>query len=225
MPELKDEFLSLVAHEMKTPLTAILGGLQLLAATHEQMTPAERERRVHSLMCEAAILKRLVNDVLDYSRLQREEFQIVREALRLDRCLRWVVDSFRKGCASHRVEFYGDTPVIVEGDRERLEQVVVNLLANATKYSPVGTSVTVTVSRQGNEAWISVRDEGAGIDEPDLSRLFRQRFRASRTAHHPGMGLGLYISNQIVKAHGGTIDVESKPGAGSVFTVRLPAIG
>jgi two-component system, sensor histidine kinase len=166
----------------------------------------------------------LVTDLLDASRLELGRLALQRAPLEVGHLVAEVVDQFR-----HAFErpFCLEVPrerVWVQGDRDRLEQVLVNLLENAHKYSPAGEPITVEVEAGGGEARLRVRDRGIGIPQADQARLFQRFYRAGNVSHRHfgGLGLGLFISHSIARLHGGSLEVASTEGEGSCFTLGLP---
>jgi signal transduction histidine kinase/GAF domain-containing protein len=225
----REEFLAQASHELRTPLTSLLAYLQL-AARRLAADPdaAERLREtVESATAQAQRLRELVNDLLDASRIRQGRLELRREPVDLVALVRRVVTEHWEAGPRRRHTFHITAPtisVLGEWDTERLRQVFANLIGNAIKYSPRGGSIWVGIEARGEEAVVWVRDEGIGIPEEDLPRLFRPFGRVEQAAARniPGFGLGLYISRDIVERHGGRITVESTPGAGSTFTVILP---
>ncbi|MCY1017270.1 GAF domain-containing protein [Pyxidicoccus sp. MSG2] len=221
---LRDEFLSVASHELKTPLTSLklqhgLIGRALGAESHEKVGP-----RLSTAMRQVHRLTALVDSLLDVSRISLGRLALEPAEVDLGQAVRDAVDRMEEvfaqaGC-SVRVEVSGPLPG--RWDSLRLDQVLVNLLTNAAKYG-AGRPVVVEAAPEGaGEVRLSVRDEGIGIAAEDLARVFGRFERAVSERHYGGLGLGLYISRQIVDAMGGRIEVESRPGSGSIFTVRLP---
>lgn len=221
---LRDEFLSVASHELKTPLTSLklqhgLIDRALGAESREKVSP-----RLSTAMRQVHRLTALVDSLLDVSRISLGRLALEPADVDLGQAVRDAVDRMEEvfsqaGC-SVRVDVPGPLPG--RWDSLRLDQVLVNLLTNAAKYG-AGRPVVVEASPEGDEAVrLSVRDEGIGIAAEDLARVFGRFERAVSERHYGGLGLGLYISRQIVDAMGGHIEVESRPGAGSIFTVRLP---
>lgn len=224
---LRDAFLSVAAHELKTPLTALIGQAQLLRRRLSQAGTLEEanERSIAIVVDQAQRLNQLINDLLDGARLDSGQLLVTRSPLDLGRLLRRVVDEQRQGLVRHSIDVeIGGEPLIVAGDNTRLEQVLQNLLSNAVKYSPNGGSILVRAYAAGGCAVLSVRDQGIGIDPEAIPRLFERFYRApsAERAGVGGVGVGLYVVREIVRQHGGTIDVESANSAGSIFTVTLP---
>ncbi|OJH37819.1 ATP-binding protein [Cystobacter ferrugineus] len=225
---LRDEFLAVASHELKTPLTPLRLQLQGLRRVVESLggRSVDPERVLRAArICEAQVrkLSGLVNDLLDVSRMAQGRLLLRLEQVDLVTIARDVLAQFsdeasRAGCA---VELWAGAPVVGQWDRVRLEQVVINLLTNALKYG-AGRPVHVRVWVEGGVARLSVRDEGIGIAPEHRSRIFGKFERAVSERHYGGLGLGLHITQQIVQAFGGSIRVESEPGRGSTFTVELP---
>jgi signal transduction histidine kinase len=225
--ELRDTFLTIAAHELKTPMTTILGYAQLLSrqVEHSLGPRAEAVRRA-ALKIEDRTrhLARLVEQVLDVSRLVASRMQLNRDDTDLVKMMKTLVADFAVRHATH--EFSVHVPqarLLALVDPMRLEQVMANLLDNAVRYSPVGGPIDVTVERGPQESIVlSVRDWGLGIPEEHRTQIFERFHRAHELASRSGMGLGLHISREIVLLHGGEITAAFPPDGGSHFTVRLP---
>jgi signal transduction histidine kinase len=223
----KDKFLSIVSHELKTPLTSLKGMTQLL---RRQIGRAEASEVVGVGLAdmERSIrrMEVLVNDLLDSSLIETNMFVLHRKRCNLVELCRHLIDEYTAGTGpSLAFEIPGD-PIEVEVDVNRISQVIINLLSNARKYSPKGSPITMTLQQAGYETMFSVRDMGVGIPEEMLPHIFDQFYRVPsvevQNGPHVGLGLGLYISRKIVERHGGHIDVQSVPNQGSTFTVVLP---
>lgn len=236
----KTEFLSLISHELKTPLTSIKGSAQIMkrrilkAYSAGQLTdPVQdlaRQADIRSLglvIGQVDRLTRLVDDLLDISRLQGGRFELFPTTADLVRVVRGMVDSLRPTSPAHRLLL--DAPPLLPGvfDPLRVEQVLTNLISNAIKYSPSDTEIRVQVRQEGETAVVCVADQGPGLSAAEQERIFERYFRAEAGRRDPssGVGLGLYISRELVEYHGGTIWVESAPGAGATFCFRLPLDG
>lgn len=209
----------MASHELKTPVTSIKIFADLALRRPEAVKPDFLERVVR----QADQLVRLVNDLLEVSRLGLGRMPMRLEPLDLaelvgEVCRRYVSEAGSPECS---LEEAGRLPV--EADPVRLEQVLINLLDNAFKYSPQGGRVQVKVSRTDGAALVEVRDEGIGIEPEHLPHVFERFYKPTRQqAVYAGLGVGLYISKQIVEHHGGRIWVESQLGEGSSFFVELP---
>lgn len=227
--QLKDEFVSVAAHELRTPLTAIKGYTELLERRlgRDEGRDEGRARERQSLAVirrQTERLARLVNEMLDVSRIEAGQLQLNRESFDLSALAEETMNSVRISDDVHA--FVLDAPSGVEAfaDTARIEQVLINLITNAATYSPQGGTITVHVRAESDHATVSVRDEGIGIAPEEVSHLFARFYRSPQAGamRSGGMGLGLYISREIIQRHGGTITVESTPGVGSTFTFTLP---
>lgn len=224
--EARDAFLSIASHELKTPLTALLGYAYVLE-TADPAVPEGIERyhrAVDVIKRQSRRLNELIENMLDLSRFQQGQFTVARAPIDLAQLLRRVVDELRPTLTIHQLALTGvDEPLAIEGDEVRLEQVFHNLLGNAVKYSPRGGPLSVAVSRDGESVRVAVTDRGIGIPQAAMERLFTPFFRAGNIGDgFSGFGIGLYIVKQIVERHDGTIDVSSREGIGSTFAVTLP---
>jgi PAS domain S-box-containing protein len=225
--QVRDSFLSIAAHELKTPLAALLGNTQLLKRRIQSgATINERHLRpVQVIADQASRLHKLILTLLDLSRIQTGQLVIEQVPVDLSTLVRRVVNEVQPTHEQHTIICTApDQPLIVHGDALRLEQVVQNLIANAIKYSPDGGPVTVEVARQHTTVCVAVTDRGIGIPESELPQLFELFYRASNTADRfvSGMGIGLAVIKEIVTLHGGMVHVHSVEGSGSTFTVNLP---
>jgi signal transduction histidine kinase len=218
MTRLKDDFLSVVAHDVRTPLTTILLNAELLEQTMDGGSP--NARRAGSLRTEALRLKQLVEDYLDVVRAD-EARAARREPADLVALVREAIDGMGEDVG--RVSVGGDASVGGGYDGPRIHQLTQNLVSNALKYSEPGDPVEVTVRADGADAIIDVTDHGIGIPDDDQAMLFERFHRGQNTddRRYGGLGLGLYICKQIAEEHGGSVSVTSRLGEGSTFSVRL----
>jgi signal transduction histidine kinase/FixJ family two-component response regulator len=222
----RDEFLSIASHELKTPLTSLQAHVQMLlrGVQKGQLPAAEQlEKRLERAEQASKRLVQLINGLLDVSRISAGRLELEPERVELVEVVREVAARFgpelaEAGCV---LQLIADSPTVGNWDRFRVEQVLNNLLSNAVKYGP-GRPIQVRVEAEEGTARLAVRDFGIGIAPEQIERIFARFERAVPARNYGGLGLGLYIVRQIVEAHGGTIQVESQPGAGSTFTVELP---
>jgi signal transduction histidine kinase len=212
-------FLAAVAHDLRNPLAALKTTIQAL----ERKPSSATSGRLDLLDRQVDRLARMVNDLLDATRIEAGELQIEPEPLDLREMARTMVDLHAETTTTHRIELrLPASPVPVTADPLRLEQVVGNLITNAIKYSPQGGLVEVAVGVVDGAAELSVADRGVGIPADEIEDLFLPFRRHASTAAAPGVGLGLSIARRIVHAHHGRIDVDSKLDEGTTFRVRLP---
>jgi signal transduction histidine kinase len=224
----RDDLLAVAAHELKTPLTTVIGYTQTLQlrAAREAHTRRDQDT-LRVIAAQARRLQTLIDSVLDLARLHNGQMQIAKQVFDLAALARQAVANARLTAARHRLEFRGpDAPVVIVGDSVRLEQVLQNLLDNAVKYSPADGVITVCVEQGNAKAVLTVSDQGIGIPEAARAHLFERFFRASNLDRRrvQGTGIGLSIVSEIVALHGGVVEVDSAEGQGSTFTVRLPLL-
>ncbi|MBG6184650.1 signal transduction histidine kinase [Arthrobacter sp. CAN_A214] len=221
----KDDFLSNVSHEFRTPLTSILGYLELTMESGESL-PAAVQGYMEVARRNALRLEQLVEDLLA---INAGTFEVRREQCDVGRILSDAASSVRVKAQRAGVEVVNSSPpgLIAVADPGRLAQAVDNLISNAVKYNRRGGTITLQAVTDGDCLRVEVIDTGIGIDAADLSQVFDRFFRSPsvRTSTVPGVGLGLLITKTIVIEHGGTISVTSEPGVGSTFTIRLPQDG
>lgn len=227
--QIRETFLSVVAHELKTPLTSLLGQAQLLERRLAQagLLTEPNERSLHVVVGQARRLSHLIGDLLDGAHLETGQLALDLRPLDLGKLVAQVIDEAQPMTLGHTlVSTIEPDGLIVQGDVVRLEQVVQNLIGNAVKYSPRGTTIRVRASRDEGFARLSVADEGIGIPSEELPRLFERFYRVERpeTRSVSGVGVGLFVVRELVRLHGGTVEVQSTVGAGSTFTVSLPLV-
>ncbi|MET0404610.1 MAG: ATP-binding protein [Cystobacter sp.] len=220
----RDDFLTIASHELKTPLTPLslrLAGLERRMERHEPVDPTLlRHARQHLMR-----LTSLINDLLDASRIESGRLALQLSPTRMDTLVERALSSMDSERGEHRIDYsHPEEPVRIRGDSLRLEQVIANLLENALKYSPGTSTVRVILEVRGDFALLIVSDEGIGIPKDQQEQLFERYFRARNVSisSYGGLGLGLYISRDIVERHGGRIWVESEVGQGATFYVALP---
>ena len=220
--QLKNEFISSVSHELRTPLTSIKGWTETLARVDDPSDP-HYQRGLRIIMSETDRLYMMVEELLDFSRMQNGGLSLTLERLDLGAELEDVLLMMGQRAENEKIRFSftePDAPCIVSGDRNRLRQVFVNLLDNALKYSPSGGEIRVQLRREENWAVAEIQDEGPGISPEDLEHI-KVKFYKGRGAVR-GSGIGLAVVDEIVAAHEGRFDVESEYGNGTLVRVRLP---
>lgn len=228
LDQMKDEFISIAAHELRTPLTAIKGYAELLDRRLTLQGGRESDRKSLAVIRKQTDrLSGLVNEMLDTSRIEAGRLQLNSEPFDLATLVGEVMNNIRVSSETPVLTLTAEAGIEVFGDTARIEQVLINLISNAITYSPEGGEVGIRVWAAGGNGLVSVHDQGVGIAREEVAHIFDRFYRAPKAGvmRSGGMGLGLYISREIVSRHGGTIQVESVEGAGSTFTVTLPRAG
>ncbi|HEX4716450.1 MAG TPA: PAS domain-containing sensor histidine kinase [Ktedonobacteraceae bacterium] len=218
----KDAFISMASHELKTPLTALKLQTSLLQRQlAKQGIPASA---LSSMEGQINKVTRLVDELLDVSKIQVGRLEYLQETVDLEALLQEITETMQQSSPSHRIVVRGTVRTSLIGDPDRLGQVFINLLSNAIKYSPDAETVEMDLDASEEAVTIQVQDHGLGIPREQRDKIFERFYRASGPKQKaiPGLGMGLYIVAEIVKRHGGTITVESTVGEGSTFTVTLP---
>lgn len=223
---IRDEFLSIASHELKTPLTALQIELYGMRAPIERQHDQRLGRKLARASRSADRLTRLIEMLLDVSRISAGRLTLKREPFDLQPAMQQVVEIMEGSANQASCEFLFHPALdagsmVGDWDRLRIEQVVMNLLSNAFKYG-AGQPVTLSLARQGDWAIVEVRDHGPGVPMGDLERIFERFERAKALINEGGLGLGLYVSREIVLAHGGSIAGRTLPEGGACFTIRLP---
>lgn len=218
----KDEFIALASHELKTPLTTVKGYLQMIARNAND--------DVTSLFIGKAInqvekLDSLINDLLNVSKIQAGKLQFQMEVFDIRALLCDVIETFEYNSTSHKMicNIPGET-IWVQADKQRIEQAMTNIITNAIKYSPKANVVYISLEETDADITVKVKDEGIGLTEQQKQQVFSRFFRAEGTHSISGLGLGLYLTKEIIDRHNGVIGVNSKFGEGSEFYFTLPGL-
>ncbi len=221
---LKDEFVAKVSHELRTPLTSIKEGLNLLLDNALGETTADQRDFLSTMDQDIDRLTDLISNMLDIAKIEAGRMRLARRRLGLHEVVSAVVPSIQRLAGGRTIQVDGPTDLETYGDRNRLIQVLSNLLSNAVKFTPEDGRITVRALRLGGEVGFAVQDTGAGMAPEDLARLFQKfsQVGPQDPARPRGTGLGLVVCKELVELHGGRIEVESEPGRGTTFTVRLP---
>lgn len=219
----KDDFISIASHELKTPVTSLKASLQLLERAHNRLPGESREKLILNSIRSLENLSRLINDLLDTSRIEQGQMKLQKKQFTLEQLFN-ECHSHMALSSNQNIVFHGVHSQIVEADDQQIGQVLINFINNAIKYAPDSIEIVVNASIAGtNEVKISVKDFGPGIPEEKLKHLFDRYYRTDYNGKKfTGLGLGLYISAQIIKNHGGRIGVDSELGKGSEFWFTLP---
>ena len=226
LDRLKDDFVATVSHELRTPLTSMMGFLEMIREGEAGELTDEQKRFLAIVYRSSERLQRLVGDLLFVARLDANGLQLQFAPVDLVELVRDAAESAGALARSRELDLRLDLAPLptLTGDKERLSQLVGNLVSNSLKFTPAGGRVTVRTFVDGSHAVVEVEDDGIGIPLAEQDRLFQRFFRSSIATEQaiPGTGLGLVISRAIAEAHGGTIDVRSEAGAGACFRVELP---
>ncbi|MEQ7798239.1 hybrid sensor histidine kinase/response regulator [Pedobacter sp. ASV1-7] len=219
----KDEFISIASHELKTPLTSVKGYVQLLARSIEKGDLATVKKHLIKAQLQLDKLNDLIAELLDISKIESGKLEFNKKYFELDQMLEGVLEVIHQANPEFKIVINGAFPQQIYADEMRIEQVIVNFLTNAIKYSPGTNEIQINVHVNDGDLYLGVRDFGIGI-VPELQQtVFEKFYRVEETAiHFQGLGIGLYISAEIINRHGGQIGVKSKLGEGSEFYFTLP---
>ena len=223
---LRADFVSLVSHELRSPMAAVIGAARTLQDRWRELSPEQRASFLALISDETGRLATLIGDVLDTSRIEAGTFTYSFSDVDLADLVREAVAAI--GLGQDEVTVVARTPEAVprvRGDRERLKQVLLNLIENAVKYSPAGEHVDVNAWAENGRVLVAVEDRGPGIPREQQGLIFEKFGRANVGGGKPGSGLGLFIARSITEAHGGRLGVRSAPGRGATFTLELPLGG
>jgi len=220
----KDDFIGMASHELRNPLTVLKLQTTLLARQLAKQGTQASAPALSRMETQINSITRLVEELLDVSKIQAGRLEYRQETVDLDALLREIADTMQQSHPSHHILVHGAVQASLLGDRDRLGQVFTNLLENAIKYAPDAQTVEMDLGSSPETVTIRVRDHGLGIPREQRDKIFERFYRAAgpRQSVIGGLGMGLYIVAEIVKRYGGTITVDSEVGKGSTFTVTLP---
>jgi PAS domain S-box-containing protein len=220
----KNDFISMVSHELKTPLTSMKGYLQILQSKAQKSDDVSSTKMLGKASTQIDKMTTLINGFLNVSRLESGKIHINKKVFDMALLIKEVEEESLTTILSHTVVFAPVVETLVSGDRDKIGQVINNFINNAVKYSPANTTINVTCVTTNGKALVSVKDEGIGIAPKDIDRLFERYYRVDNDnmTSIAGFGIGLYICSEIIERHGGNIGVESALGEGSTFWFTLP---
>ena len=222
---LRDEFLSIAAHELKTPVTALRSVAQVTLKRMDagrDIAPERTRQALQTMQREAEHLGRLIERLMEATRISSGQLLLERTRMEVVQAVERVVQLMQAATDRHTIRLRASEVIESEIDAVALDEVLINVLDNAVKFSPAGGEIEVTVDRIDDEAQIAVRDHGIGIQTEQRERVFDQFYRAHGTDHLSGLGVGLFLARQVVNMHGGRIWVEAPDGGGTRVVVRLP---
>jgi two-component system sensor histidine kinase/response regulator len=219
----KDEFISIASHELKTPLTSVKGYVQLLGRSIDKGDIETVKKHLSKAQVQLDKLNDLIADLLDISKIESGKLKFNKKYFNVDQVLDNVIEVMHQANPEFTIVRKGKAPKEIYGDEMRIEQVIINFLTNAIKYSPGTDEVQVNVQVREDMLYLGVRDYGIGIDPELQKNVFEKFYRVEETAiHFQGLGIGLYISAEIINRHGGEVGVQSELGNGSEFYFTLP---
>lgn len=224
--EFKDEFISIASHELKTPLTSIKAYLQLLQRSVESSGDKTVLNYLQRTQVQIEKLHHLITDLLDISKIESGKLKFNKKTFPFRPLLRGVIDTIEQTHPGCVINVKANSDIQVYGDSERIEQVLINYLTNAIKYSPDCNEVEIeTIITDDKELQVNIKDKGIGISKEQQANIFQKFYRAEDTANRfQGLGIGLYICAEIIKRHNGKYGVISEPGKGSVFYFSIPIV-
>jgi len=218
----KDEFINVASHELRTPVTSLKAAMQIMGRMKENPNPIVLSKMIDQSNRSLDKLTSLITDLLDSSRISQGKLKLIKSRFKLAKVISSCCSHVRE-VGKHDIIVSGAIDTEIEADEQQLEQVFVNIINNAVKYAPDSKEIIINVAKTGAELKISVQDKGPGIPADQLEHLFEQYYRVDYSGlHFSGLGLGLYISSEIIKKHGGSIGVESTVGSGTKFWITLP---
>ncbi len=219
----KDEFISIASHELKTPLTSVKGYMQLLGRSVEKGDVPTVKKHLEKAQIQLEKLHELIADLLDISKIESGKLKFNKKTFVIDELLDSVIDIIRQANPEFNIIIKGQKGIEVYADEMRIEQVIINFLTNAIKYSPGTDEIHINVDAIGNKIYVGVRDFGIGIAADQQKSVFDKFYRVEETSiHFQGLGIGLFITAEIIKRHGGEVGVKSTFGEGSEFYFILP---
>ena len=224
MDQQKDYFISLASHELKTPITSIKAYTQILQSKYANSNDAFLTKSLNVVDKQILKLTNLISDLLDLSKIKSGTLTLHKENFHINELVREVIDEIRHVSADHEISFLPEKDMRLNADRERISQVLVNLLTNAIKYSPEFGNIVVQTASNDNQLMLSVQDFGIGINKTDQEKIFERFYRVEgkNEKTFPGFGIGLFIAMEIIQRHNGTMGVTSEPGKGSIFYFSIP---
>ncbi len=222
--EQKDYFISLASHELKTPITSIKGYVQLLKRNYGASEDKFLKNALGVIDKQIITLTTLISDLLDVSKIKTGMLLVKKKPFGINELIQETIAEIMHINRDCTISFSREAEILVDADRDRIGQVLINFLTNAVKYSPNSGLIEVTSAIKDNNVMVSVEDSGIGISKADQARIFERFFRVEGSNENtfPGFGIGLFIASEIIERHGGKIGVKSEPGKGSTFYFSLP---
>jgi two-component system, OmpR family, phosphate regulon sensor histidine kinase PhoR len=220
----KDDFINMASHELKTPITSMKIYIEVLLNLIKKHKDEKATKTLNSIKNQTEKLQELVSDLLDVSRIQTGKLSFNKDLFSLDQLVKETVEVLQGTTERHKINIMGRSSVRVFADRFRIYQVLTNLITNAIKYSPDANKINVSIKKTDKKVVVSVQDFGIGISKEQQKKVFERLYQVTdpKEKTFPGLGMGLYISKEIIKRHKGNIWVEGEKGKGSIFFFSLP---
>ena len=219
----KDEFISIASHELKTPMTSIKGYIQLLERSLDKEDKEAIRTRLHKVQNQIEKLNLLIADLLDISKIESGKLKFNKKYFAFNDLLEHIIEVMQQSNPQVKILRKGDFDADIYGDEMRIEQVIINFITNAIKYAPDGEEIHITTEIRGDDIYFSVRDFGIGMSAEHQQKVFEKFYRIEETsARFQGLGIGLYICQEIIERHHGTIGAHSIPDEGSEFYFQIP---
>lgn len=222
--QVKDDFIGIASHELKTPLTSLKAYIQLVERTLKDEANETVKGYLAKTNTHVNRVNALISDLLDISRIQSGKLQFKMTWFNINNLVTETVDSIQQACQTHRIIKIGNADLEYFGDRQRLEQVICNYLNNAIKYSPKAEEIEIETRIEEKKITIAFRDNGIGIAPDKLEKIFDRYYRINEASKAVGLGIGLYISKEIIRKHNGRTWAESQEGKGTTFFIELPLL-
>jgi PAS domain S-box-containing protein len=222
----KNKFIGMVSHELKTPLTSLKAYVQMLHAWAKKRKDSFTSGALSKMEKQVKKMGNMINGFLSLSQVESGKIHLVFKDFDLNELIRDAIDETLLLNPGQAVTFRPKDKIMLHADEDKIDQVLINFLSNAIKYSPKGGAIEITIQVIGKAVRVSVKDEGLGIAGPDKEKLFERYYRveSKETEKIPGFGIGLYLCAEIIRQHKGKIGVESEPGKGSTFYFELPTV-
>jgi len=217
----KNEFISMISHELKTPLTSLNGFIQVMKSKLKNLDKNYIENALNKSQIQINKMSAMISGFLDISRLESGKMEFNAETFPLDEALRETVEELSMIHSSHKIELADTCMLNVHADRNKISAVVSNLVSNAIKYTPYGSTITITCSPSEQGIQVCVEDQGSGIERGELENIFQRYYRTKDNSTISGFGIGLYLCSEIITRQGGKIWAESSPGEGAKFFFTL----
>ena len=219
----KDEFISIASHELKTPMTSIKGYIQLLERSLDKNDKETIRTRLHKVQNQIEKLNLLIADLLDISKIESGKLKFNKKYFAFDDLLDHIIEVMQQSNPQVRILKKGNFEADIYADEMRIEQVIINFITNAIKYAPDGEEIHITTEMRGDDIYFSVRDFGIGMSQEHQQKVFEKFYRIEETsARFQGLGIGLYICQEIIERHNGIIGANSIPDEGSEFYFQIP---